>query len=245
MGETAQLENAEAINPSDNAFPNRTVMNEQNAEENGDAGMDIERMPSEGKEGEMLEHAAASAASEVELEDKYQAKKEVEDELEKTINEVAEASLESAAVEGEDLISENRRKGSKYDWNARIVRDIVRRVKNHKLSYSKAAEQLSLLMDAKVTTIGVRLQVVKMASDEAYAKQDQLAANESARKASKAPKTLPVASAASKSAISDRTRSKTTQVQKADNRENVVDGGAARERTNAKTGKKLVAYQFC
>ncbi|VDN33144.1 unnamed protein product [Gongylonema pulchrum] len=90
MGETAQLENAEAINPSDDAFPNRTVMNEQNAEENGDAGMDIERMPSEGKEREMLEHAAASAASEVELEDKYQAKKEVEDELEKTINEVAE-----------------------------------------------------------------------------------------------------------------------------------------------------------
>lgn len=45
----------------------------------------------------------------------------------------------------------------------------MRRVKNHRLSHAKAAEQLSLLMDAKVTSIGVRLQVVKMANDEALA----------------------------------------------------------------------------
>lgn len=61
------------------------------------------------------------------------------------------------------------RKKSKYDWDAPIVKDIVRRVKNHRLSHAKAAEQLSLLMDAKVTSIGVRLQVVKMANDEALA----------------------------------------------------------------------------
>uniref|UniRef100_A0A8R1XTL2 RYYR-CCHC domain-containing protein n=1 Tax=Onchocerca volvulus TaxID=6282 RepID=A0A8R1XTL2_ONCVO len=97
----------------------------------------------------------------------------VEDALEKTINEVAETSLQSAAVEGEDLTNEDSKKKSKYDWDAPIVKDIVRRVKNHRLSHAKAAEQLSLLMDAKVTSIGVRLQILKMANDEALAKQDQ------------------------------------------------------------------------
>ncbi|VDO72777.1 unnamed protein product, partial [Onchocerca flexuosa] len=93
----------------------------------------------------------------------------VEDALERTINEVAETSLQSAAVEGEDLTNEDSKKKSKYDWDAPIVKDIVRRVKNHRLSHAKAAEQLSLLMDAKVTSIGVRLQILKMANDEALA----------------------------------------------------------------------------
>ncbi|VDN01128.1 unnamed protein product [Thelazia callipaeda] len=111
---------------------------------------------------------------------------EVEDALEKTINEVAQTSLQSAAVEGEDLVNAcsnsiflcfHLSKVSKYDWDAPIVKDIVRRVKKHRLSHAKAAEQLSVLMDVKVTSIGVRLQVIKMANDDALAKQDQKSVN--------------------------------------------------------------------
>ncbi|VDK88825.1 unnamed protein product, partial [Litomosoides sigmodontis] len=140
----------------------------------------------------------------------------VEDALEKTINEVAETSLQSAAVEGEDLMNEDSKKKSKYDWDAPIVKDIVRRVKNHRLSHAKAAEQLSLLMDAKVTSIGVRLQVVKMANDEALAKQDQRSnaktfkdGNSSLNKAVGKATDISAKGRDSKSPVSYRTRSKT------------------------------------
>ncbi|VIO95961.1 Uncharacterized protein BM_BM1007 [Brugia malayi] len=140
----------------------------------------------------------------------------VEDALERTINEVAETSLQSAAVEGEDLTSEGSRKRSKYDWDAPIVKDIVRRVKNHRLSHAKAAEQLSLLMDAKVTSIGVRLQVVKMANDEALAKQDQRSScSKTFKNGSSSPSKVENKTAGvmrereSKSPVSYRTRSKT------------------------------------
>ncbi|VDN82650.1 unnamed protein product [Brugia pahangi] len=140
----------------------------------------------------------------------------VEDALERTINEVAETSLQSAAVEGEDLTSEGSRKRSKYDWDAPIVKDIVRRVKNHRLSHAKAAEQLSLLMDAKVTSIGVRLQVVKMANDEALAKQDQRSGcSKTFKNGSSSPSKVENKTAGvmrereSKSPVSYRTRSKT------------------------------------
>ncbi|CAG9538331.1 unnamed protein product [Cercopithifilaria johnstoni] len=141
----------------------------------------------------------------------------MEDALERTINEVAETSLQSAAVEGEDLTNENSKKKSKYDWDAPIVKDIVRRVKNHRLSHAKAAEQLSLLMDAKVTSIGVRLQVVKMANDEALAKQDQRSGyskifkdgNSSPGKVANKTADVSVRERESKSPVSYRTRSKT------------------------------------
>ncbi|MCP9257942.1 hypothetical protein DINM_001110 [Dirofilaria immitis] len=138
----------------------------------------------------------------------------MEDALERTINEVAETSLQSAAVEGEDLTNEN---SSKYDWDAPIVKDIVRRVKNHRLSHAKAAEQLSLLMDAKVTSIGVRLQVVKMANDEALAKQDQRSGciktfksgNSSPDKVASKIADTSMRERENKSPVSYRTRSKT------------------------------------
>ncbi|KAM3720265.1 Protein OSCP1 [Dirofilaria immitis] len=141
----------------------------------------------------------------------------MEDALERTINEVAETSLQSAAVEGEDLTNENSRKKSKYDWDAPIVKDIVRRVKNHRLSHAKAAEQLSLLMDAKVTSIGVRLQVVKMANDEALAKQDQRSGciktfksgNSSPDKVASKIADTSMRERENKSPVSYRTRSKT------------------------------------
>uniref|UniRef100_A0A0R3S335 RING-type domain-containing protein n=1 Tax=Elaeophora elaphi TaxID=1147741 RepID=A0A0R3S335_9BILA len=142
----------------------------------------------------------------------------VEDALERTINEVAETSLQSAAVEGEDLTDEDSKKKSKYDWDAPIVKDIVRRVKNHRLSHTKAADQLSLLMDAKVTSIGVRLQVVKMANDEALAKQGQRSSsysktfkdgNSSPDKVTSKPADISVGGRESKSPVSFRTRSKT------------------------------------
>uniref|UniRef100_A0A915PL91 AD domain-containing protein n=1 Tax=Setaria digitata TaxID=48799 RepID=A0A915PL91_9BILA len=141
----------------------------------------------------------------------------VEDALERTINEVAETSLQSAAVEGEDLTNEDSKKKSKYDWDAPIVKDIVRRVKNHRLSHAKAAEQLSLLMDAKVTSIGVRLQVVKMANDEALAKQDQRSGcakafknnSSSPSKGGSRASDTSVRSRENRSPVSYRTRSKT------------------------------------
>ncbi|KAL3999060.1 hypothetical protein ACH3XW_17610 [Acanthocheilonema viteae] len=148
----------------------------------------------------------------------------MEDALERTINEVAETSLQSAAVEGEDLTNEDSKKKSRYDWDAPIVKDIVRRVKNHRLSHAKAAEQLSLLMDAKVTSIGVRLQVVKMANDEALAKQDQRSGysktfndgNSSPGKAASKATDVSVRERENRSPVSYRTRSKTSTKQNAD-----------------------------
>ncbi|VDM08232.1 unnamed protein product [Wuchereria bancrofti] len=192
------------------------VRTEQDSEGNTDSRVVIGELSTEGRNFKKRFLDSNQVVDEEHEDGKCDSSGAVEDALERTINEVAETSLQSAAVEGEDLTSEGSRKKSKYDWDAPIVKDIVRRVKNHRLSHAKAAEQLSLLMDAKVTSIGVRLQVVKMANDEALAKQDQRSGcSKTFKNGSSSPSKIENKTAAqnrereSKSPVSYRTRSKT------------------------------------